>query len=267
MRMVYRIGEFSKLGKVPVTTLRYYDRVGILRPETVSINRYRLYNSSQLMKLNEITRYRRAGLSIEDIQRIHSEGDPVKVIDDRIRSVESDISELEGRLELLRYIRDHMSDGGYEIEVREIPAVTTAYRKGRIRDQSRLTGFVMEFADICMGCHPDIECTDDGQCFVIYDDLEYREDDIGIQYHQVVKKALDPSDEIGFMDFERTMAVCVKHRGPYDRLNDAYAAAVAWLDRNGMKLSDSPRESYIHGCWDRDSEEDYLTEVIFPIEP
>ena len=74
-------------------------------------------------------------------------------------------------------------------------------------------------------------------------------------------------DEIGFMDFERTMAVCVKHRGPYDRLNDAYAAAVAWLDRNGMKLSDSPRESYIHGCWDRDSEEDYLTEVIFPIEP
>ena len=265
--MKYRIGEFSKLGKVPVTTLRYYDKVGILRPESVTINRYRFYDSSQLIKLKEISRYRRAGLSIEDIQRIYSEGDPVRVIDERIRSIGSDISELEERLSMLKDIRGGMSDGGYEIEVREIPALTTAYRKGRIPDQSKLTGFVLEFAEICMRDHPDIECTEDGQCFVMYDDPEYREDDIGLQYHQVVKRALGPSDEIGFMEFEPTLAVCVKHKGPYDRLNDAYAAAIAWLDEKGMKLSDMPRESYIHGCWDMDSEDDYLTEVIFPIGP
>ena len=33
---MYRIGEFSKIGKVTVKTLRYYDEVGLLKPETVN---------------------------------------------------------------------------------------------------------------------------------------------------------------------------------------------------------------------------------------
>lgn len=265
--MKYRIGEFSKLGRVPVTTLRFYDEAGILKPRSVGLNHYRYYDASQLAELNTITGYRRAGLTIEDIQRIRVEGDPVSVIDERIRVLESDLSSLQESITMLRDMRDGVRGHGYEMKVKEIPAVTTAYRKGRLEDQSGLTGFVLEFADICGKQHPDIECTEDGQCFVVYDDMEYREKDIGIQYHQVVKRALEPSSEIGFAEFGPTLAVCVEHKGPYDRLNEAYAAAIAWLEEKGLELSEPPRESYIHGCWDMESEEDYLTEIIFPVDP
>ena len=265
--MRYRISEFSKLGKVPVSTLRFYDDAGILKPSHVGLNRYRYYEASQLSELNRITGYRRAGLTIEDIQRIYADNDPISVIDNRISSLECELSSLQESISLLRNMKCSIRDSKYEMEIREMPGVTTAFRKGRLDDQSGLTGFVLEFADICKEQYPDLECTDDGQCFVVYDDIEYRESDIGVQYHQVVKEAFEPSSEIGFADFKPTKAVCVKHRGAYDRLNEAYAAAIAWLEERGLELTDSPRESYIHGCWDMDSEEDYLTEVVFPIGP
>ena len=33
---MYRIGEFSKLSKVPVKTLRYYDEIDLLKPELIN---------------------------------------------------------------------------------------------------------------------------------------------------------------------------------------------------------------------------------------
>ena len=97
--MKYRIGEFSKLGKVPITTLRYYDEMGILKPGSIGINHYRYYDSSQLEVLNDINRYRKAGLSIEDIRAIIEGDDPGAVMDERIRSIESEISSLNDTLE------------------------------------------------------------------------------------------------------------------------------------------------------------------------
>ena len=77
MSMRYRIGEFSKLGKVSVKTLRYYDEEGILRPGYVDgFNRYRYYLPEQLTTLCTILRYRRAGLSIEEIKTLLSGADP-----------------------------------------------------------------------------------------------------------------------------------------------------------------------------------------------
>ncbi|MCK9322579.1 MAG: MerR family DNA-binding transcriptional regulator [Candidatus Methanomethylophilaceae archaeon] len=41
--MQYRIGEFSKMAKVSVKTLRYYDEVGLLKPERIDgWNKYKL---------------------------------------------------------------------------------------------------------------------------------------------------------------------------------------------------------------------------------
>ena len=57
----------------------------------------------------------------------------------------------------------------------------------------------------------------------------------------------------------------MKHVGPYDRLGEAYAAIMKWMTENGMELVDRPRECYIDGCWNRESEDEYLTEIQFPI--
>ena len=56
---LYRIGEFSKMSKTTIKTLRYYDEIGLLKPEeTDKFAGYRLYTTDQLFKLHKIQSYR-----------------------------------------------------------------------------------------------------------------------------------------------------------------------------------------------------------------
>ena len=264
--MRYKIGEFSKLGKVSVKTLRHYDEEGLLKPGYVDgFNRYRYYLPEQLGTLCTIMRYRRAGLSIPEIRRIMDGEEPGPILEGRMDATESERLDLERRIELLNDLMNGGKDMDYSVEVRTIPGFKAAYRHGRIEKYSDMTGFVFGFAEMCRESNPDVECTEDGYCFVTYDDLEYRESDIGITYYQSVKTMGKDGGEIGFREFEDVVAACVKHVGPYDRLGEAYAAIMKWMTENGMELVDRPRECYIDGCWNRESEDEYLTEIQFPI--
>ena len=264
--MRYKIGEFSKLGKVSVKTLRHYDEEGLLKPGYVDgFNRYRYYLPEQLGTLCTIMRYRRAGLSIPEIRRIMDGEDPGPILEGRMDATESERLDLERRIELLNDLMNGGKNMDYSVEVRTIPGFKAAYRHGRIEKYSDMTGFVFGFAEMCRESNPDVECAEDGYCFVTYDDLEYRESDIGITYYQSVKTMGKDSGEIGFREIEDVVAACVKHVGPYDRLGEAYAAIMKWMTENGMELVDRPRECYIDGCWNRESEDEYLTEIQFPI--
>lgn len=50
------IGEFSRLGRISARMLRYYDAIGLLRPEYVAENGYRFYDQRQLADLQRIRR-------------------------------------------------------------------------------------------------------------------------------------------------------------------------------------------------------------------
>lgn len=43
------------------------------------------------------------------------------------------------------------------------------------------------------------------------------------------------------------------------------AALMQWVEDNHAEIIGEPRESYIDGIWNQDSEEDWLTEVQIPI--
>ena len=52
------------------STLLHYDRIGLLRPAGRSMAGYRRYGEAELLRLERIRGYRRAGLALETIQRI-----------------------------------------------------------------------------------------------------------------------------------------------------------------------------------------------------
>ena len=63
----YRIGELAKLANVTERTLRYYDKIGLLKPSTVLSNGYRQYTDLDLLKLQKILSLKHFGFSIEEI--------------------------------------------------------------------------------------------------------------------------------------------------------------------------------------------------------
>src|SRR5512136_2288564 len=70
-----KIGDLSKLSRVSVKTLRYYDEVGLLRPAQVDrFTGYRYYSFDQLPRLNRILALKDLGLSLEQIAQLLNEG-------------------------------------------------------------------------------------------------------------------------------------------------------------------------------------------------
>ena len=71
---MFRIGEFSKIAQVSGRLLRYYDEIGLLKPQHIDKwTGYRYYTADQLPRLNRILALKELGLSLEQIQQMLDE--------------------------------------------------------------------------------------------------------------------------------------------------------------------------------------------------
>src|SRR5690606_9784718 len=70
-RHMIRIGTFSRISQVPVSTLRYYDELGLLRAARVDeFTGYRYYTLDQLPRLQRILVLKEMGLGIKEIRHL-----------------------------------------------------------------------------------------------------------------------------------------------------------------------------------------------------
>ena len=67
--MVYTVGEMAKLLEVPASTLRYYDKEGLLPFVERSSGGIRMFQKSDFEWLQVIGCMKKAGMSIRDIRR------------------------------------------------------------------------------------------------------------------------------------------------------------------------------------------------------
>jgi DNA-binding transcriptional MerR regulator len=65
----YRVSEVAEIAGVSVRTLHHYDEIGLLVPSARSSAGYRLYDESDLLRLQQILIGRELGLSLEDVRR------------------------------------------------------------------------------------------------------------------------------------------------------------------------------------------------------
>lgn len=63
----YKTGQFAKLANVSERTIRYYDKIGLLKPSFVMENGYRQYSDLDLLKLQKVLSLKHLGFSIEEI--------------------------------------------------------------------------------------------------------------------------------------------------------------------------------------------------------
>jgi MerR family transcriptional regulator, mercuric resistance operon regulatory protein len=70
------IGAASALSGVPIETIRYYEKIGLLRSPIRNANGRRRYNSSDLRVLSFIRRARDLGFRLEDVRSMLRLGAP-----------------------------------------------------------------------------------------------------------------------------------------------------------------------------------------------
>ena len=67
---MYKIGEFSKLSKTTIKTLRFYDEIGLFHPTGKSEAGYRLYDAKALEALQQILYFRELDIPLNTIKEL-----------------------------------------------------------------------------------------------------------------------------------------------------------------------------------------------------
>jgi len=67
---IYTIGELARLAGVSVRTLRHYDQIGLLKPQSRDDNNYRQYDFEDLLRLQQILFFRELDVPLKKIKAI-----------------------------------------------------------------------------------------------------------------------------------------------------------------------------------------------------
>ena len=278
-----RIGDFSKLSRVSVKTLRYYDEVGLLKPVEVDrFTGYRTYSIGQLARLNRILVFKDLGFSLEQIAQLLDESLPAAQIRGMLRLKEAEIQdrvrEEHERLALvearLGQIEQEGSMPAYDVVIKKVEPQLVASLRGVIPTYADQGGLWDEM-DAFLGRH---KANPVGPCLSIYHDTEYKEHDVDVEVCEPLGQPISGNERVKVYTLPavETMA-CVIHRGDFRSIGETYNALVAWIESNGYRIIGPNREVYVLAVgasqagveyparYLTDKDENRVTEVQFPV--
>ncbi len=118
MAETLKIGELAKAAGVPSSTVRYYERQGLLHPSSRSASNYRLYSGSDLERLRFIRAAQATGFTLEDVIQLLRPaacGNVQALIEERLGRVGERMKELRHLQRVLRAslaeCREHQESG------------------------------------------------------------------------------------------------------------------------------------------------------------
>lgn len=263
---IYRIGLFSKMNHITIKALRHYDELGLLKPSyTDTFTGYRYYTSEQLPILHQILALREMGFTLEEIKKVQEGASEKQLLLQKKSELLKKIAEDTLKLSQIEsYLSSEQVESSYHIIIKTLPEVIVASMRCMMPNYGALFDIVPPMGEEMerLGC----ECAIPEYCFNIYHDGEYKEENIDVEICEAVTEMKEDSDKLKFKVIPKVeTAACVLHKGAYEGFPKAYNAVLRFVEENGYEIIDHPRESYIDGVWNKDSVDDWLTEIQFPI--
>ena len=271
---MFKIGDFSKLSRVSVKTLRYYDEIGLLKPSYVDdFTGYRYYAADQLARLNRILALKDLGFSLEQTERLLddalSPGQMREILRMKQAEIHQRVEDELGRLARvearLRAIEQEGVMPAYDVVVKRIEPLLVAAIRDTIPNfpaSGKLFDELFAYVDAQARRSA-------GPPLAIWHDDEYRETDIDAEAALPIDRPLSGGGRVAIYDLPEvaTMA-CVVHQGSLDTIGQAYNALLSWIQHNGYRIAGPAREHYLRtGAPVAQDDRSYLVEIQFPVEP
>jgi len=269
-----RIGDFSKLSRVSVKTLRFYDEMGLLKPiEVDRFTGYRYYEFDQLPRLYRILALKDLGFSLEEIGRL-LEGDlsteqmrgmlKLRQVEIRQRA-EEEAERLERVERWLRQIEQEDSMSKYDVVIKKVEPVQVAAIRAVVPtppDQGSLWSELMDHLN-------QQKARMIGPPMAIYHDGEFKERDWDIEVCMPILDEMTPDKRLKIYNVPGFATVaCVVHAGPFATIGEAYDAIAKWIDENGYQIVGPWRELNLRPPEPPGNQNDpnTLNEIQFPVE-
>lgn len=97
MKQYFKIGEISKLYKIGVDSIRYYEEIGLIQPER-SESGYRHYSIHDIWRLNVIRDLRSIGFTMEQIREYlenHTTSSSLKLLEEEQEAIQQQMQYLQ----------------------------------------------------------------------------------------------------------------------------------------------------------------------------
>lgn len=104
-------GQFSKLANVTNRTIRYYDKVGLLKPSSLGENGYRYYCEEDFFKLQRILLLKQLGFSLEEIMTMAHNDD----LSSLKESISMQIELVDKKIAYLTVLKETLKNTNYNI--------------------------------------------------------------------------------------------------------------------------------------------------------
>ena len=102
----YTISQLAKAAGVPTTTMRYYERIGLVKPEDRSQGNYRLYGDESLRKVVFIRTAQSIGFTLDDVKALLATPDSTAASCREVQTlIEERPAEVSQRLKDLRQVQ------------------------------------------------------------------------------------------------------------------------------------------------------------------
>jgi DNA-binding transcriptional MerR regulator len=268
-----RIGDFSKLSRVSIKTLRFYDEMGLLKPNNVDpYTGYRYYEFDQLLRVNRILALKDLGFSLEEIGQLLDSNFTSEQMRGMLKLRQSEIKrkvceEME-RLERvearLRQIEqeDYMSN--YDVVIRKVEPILVASIRAVVAtppEQGHLWKELGEFLAVQQAR------LSEASCLTLYHDEDFKDRDWEIEVCEPVESALPETArvKVRMLPGIEKMA-CTIHRGPFTTIGEAYNAIGKWIDASGYRICGPAREIYLRTSGGSQVDPNTVTEIQFPVE-
>lgn len=260
-----KISDFSKLSHLTVKALRYYEKEGLLEPAAVDEwNNYRFYETSQLETAARIRAFRQLDLSVGEIKAIFSGADVKEILQEKSRSLTEEKRLIESRLSIIHSILED-KEMKYQVTEKVIPEMIVYSAETVLKTYSDCMRWIPSVGAECLSLNPGMKCAELPYEFCEYLDGEYKETDIRIRHNEAVTSMGKENENIRFRVLPGTKVLSLYHKGSYANIGEAYAFLMKYAEQNGFTAAGLTRECYIDGVWNKESEEDWLTEIQLPI--
>jgi DNA-binding transcriptional MerR regulator len=277
-----RIGDFSKLSRVPVKTLRYYDEMGLLKPmEVDAFTGYRLYEYSQLALLNRILALKELGFSLEEIGRLLDDDLSVEQMRGMLKlreaearqRVQQEAERLERIEARLRQIEQENCMSKYDVVIKSADEIKVASVRDVVPTPPEQGPLWQELDGYLalQRVHPV------GACFTMYYDDEFKERDWDVEVCEPIDAELGESTlapgasagesiKVQLLPAVDSLA-CTIHHGPFVTIGEAYNAIGQWITDNGYRITGPCREFYLKPSKNNSqTDPNTVTEIQFPVE-
>ena len=108
--ITYTIGQLARAANVPTSTIRFYERTGLFRPDGRTGGNYRQYSEQALEKLRFIRSAQATGFSLDDVRDLLSLSDSDEApCDDVVNLTKKRLGEVRSRIKELKHVERVLS--------------------------------------------------------------------------------------------------------------------------------------------------------------